>query len=97
MNKVGWTEALSFGFSMFGYFLFVGFLGGGALLLGTAMIIDDPARIIGFIFMAIGYTVLISGTYGALYKTIADGVGRGNGHIQGPQTIQQQIQARLYE
>ena len=87
MARVGFGEALSYGFSLIGYLMAVGLVGGGLILLGTLM---GTAGIAGTstdtVFLGIffgvmigllGWLTIIAGLYGAFYKVIADGVNRG--------------------
>ncbi len=97
MAFVLWREGISYGFSMIGFLLVVVWLGAIPIIVGSAMISEDSQRFIGWLVAGIGYTVLLAGSYGAMYKIIADGVARGNGHIEGLQTTKQRIQARLNE
>ena len=97
MGNVAWSEAMSYGITMVGYFAFVCFLGGLSIFTGIAAIAENENRMLGSILFFLGSSVLMAGYFGAMYKIIADGVGRGNGHISSPQTINEQILIKLQE
>ena len=82
MGFVTWYEAISYGFSMFGYFFVVGSVSGWLLLSGMDYISDTGELFLGWIMVGFGFVVAISGSYGAMYKMIADGVGRGLTNIR---------------
>tara|TARA_Y100000589_G_C26784310_1_gene479101 strand:+ start:228 stop:530 length:303 start_codon:yes stop_codon:yes gene_type:complete len=97
MGEVTLGEALRYGFSLLAYITVTGLIAVGMIYLGLGLIAEgqletnDGYFLIGVIQTAIGFLVAIAATYGALYKLIADAVGRGNGHIQVPPTNNQQI------
>ena len=97
MGFVTWSEAISYGFSMFGYFLCIGSVSGWLIFSGIDYISETGELFLGWIMVGIGFVVAVSGLYGAMYKMIADGVGRGNGHISGPQPRKERILAKLNE
>ena len=87
MARVSFSEALGYGFSLIGYLLAVGLVGGGLVFLGSVMgtagIIgtSSDTAILGIFFgvmtVLLGWLTIIAGLYGAFYKVIADGVNRG--------------------
>ena len=98
MSEVELGEALRYGFSFLAYITVTGFIAAFMIFLGLGLIAEGERNgtfFVGVIVSALGYLVAIAATYGALYKLIADAVGRGNGHIQGPLTKHQQILQRL--
>ena len=85
MSRVSFGEATSYGFSLIGYFLLVILVGGGLILLGGIIGLSglgtdeaDVYFMLGIMVTAFGWLVIVAGSYGAFYKVIADGVGRGN-------------------
>ena len=88
MARVSFSEALGYGFSLIGYLLAVGLVGGGlvflgSVMMGTAVIMgtsSDTAFLgifFGVMIGLLGWLTIIAGLYGAFYKVIADGVNRG--------------------
>ena len=104
MAKVSFSEALSYGFSLIGYFLAVLVVGGGLVVLGSIMgsagIFASNNGDEGVVFLGIfcgvlmllfGWLTIIAGSYGAIYKVIADGVNRGT-----KPTSNQHTETRVY-
>lgn len=89
MSRVGFSEAISYGFSLMAYFVLVIIVGGGiafcgALIGGGGAAASETAEsgmiwvIFGFLITLFGWTIMAAGMYGTFYKVIADAVNRGS-------------------
>ena len=88
MSNVGYSEAITYGFSLIMYILGVGLLGvgliiGGTLIVAQGAISSGSEDEMAIWFLAgtgvtvFGWLLIVAGTYGAFYKVIADAVSRG--------------------
>ena len=75
MDRVSLTEALEYGLSMVAYFAIIGSLAVLIMIQGLSMLEDQ--QLIGSVIFGFGLVISVSGTYGAIYKMIADAVRRG--------------------
>ena len=81
MKQVTFGEALGYGLSMIAYFSLVGLLSFFFVMTGLAMIADTSSptegALLGALTAGLGFVISAAGTYGAIYKVIADGVQKG--------------------
>ena len=88
MSRVGFGEAINYGFSLMAYFVLVIVVGGGiafvgALIGGGGMAASQSSEsgiiwlILGFLITIFGWLIIAAGMYGTFYKVIADAVNRG--------------------
>lgn len=81
MKQVTFGEALGYGLSMIAYFSLVGLLSFFFIMTGLAMIADTSSQtdgpLLGALTAGLGFVISAAGTYGAIYKVIADGVQKG--------------------
>jgi hypothetical protein len=75
MERVSLTEALEYGLSMVAYFAIIGSL--SVLIMFQGLSILEEQQLIGSVIFGFGLVISVSGSYGAIYKMIADGVRRG--------------------
>ena len=91
MTNVEVVESLKYGLKLFAYLLVIVVLGGGGMVLGTALagpeLVDGvftSAELLGGLVLAfLGLAVWVTGMFGILYKLVADavewGVSNGTG------------------
>lgn len=89
MSNVEVVESLKYGFKLFAYLLGVVVLGGGGLVLGAALagpvLVDgsvtdeltSPELLGGVVLGLLGLTVWFTGSFGLIYKLLADAVRWG--------------------
>ena len=81
MKQVTFGEALGYGLSMLAYFALVGLVSFFFIMTGLAMIADTSSptdgAFLGALTAGLGFVISAAGTYGAIYKVIADGVQTG--------------------
>lgn len=81
MKQVTFGEALGYGLSMLAYFAIVVLLSFFFIMTGFAMIADTSSptdgALLGALTAGMGIVISAVGTYGAIYKVIADGVQKG--------------------
>lgn len=75
MTVVNPIDGIVYGFRIMGYFIAV--IIAGAVVLGVGNIGFDTASVPGGLLSLIGFLIIQAGTFGILYKVIADGVAAG--------------------
>lgn len=90
MATTSFSESFKYGIRLFGLFVLVVLFGGGALAGGAALAVPEilvwrgtgaaetPYIAGGLILAVLGFSTLVSGQFGLIYKLIADGVAQGN-------------------
>ena len=78
LDMLSTTEAVKYGFSMIWYFIATGSASMILILWGGALIDGDGTLIIGVIISFARIILLLSASYGAIYKLQSDSVTRGN-------------------
>ena len=88
MSRVGFAEAINYGFSLMAYFVLVIVVGGGiafvGALIGNGPEVANESAETGIIWLIVslfitlfGWLIIAAGVYGKFYKVIADAVNRG--------------------
>jgi len=81
MEQVTFGDALLYGLSMLAYFALVGTASFFCVTAGFALIAESASSangaIPGALIAGLGFVIAAAGSYGAIYKVIADGVQRG--------------------
>jgi len=75
MVAVNIINGVTYGFRLFGYLLGITIL--GLLPLGIGMWLLDGTPLVGALLMVFGFLVVYAGTFGLIYKVIADAVSAG--------------------
>ncbi len=90
MATTSFSESFKYGIRLFGLFVLVVLFGGGALAGGAALAVPEilawrgtgaaetPYIAGGLILAVLGFSILVSGQFGLIYKLIADGVAQAN-------------------
>lgn len=75
MVAVNVVNGITYGFRLFGYLLGISIL--GLLPLGIGGLLLDGTPLVGALLMVFGFLVFYAGSFGLIYKVIADAVSAG--------------------
>lgn len=75
MVAVNVVNGITYGFRLFGYLVGISIL--GLLPLGSGVVLLDGNPLLGALLMVVGFLVFYAGSFGLIYKVIADAVSAG--------------------